>query len=87
MQGKNIGQLFSQQAATAFPKKQENIFCNSRIFKKLKMKGSTVMKVEFVVSKPIPTAAQLRKRRVYTVCCWILRGLLVLTTILFTWIT
>ena len=45
------------------------------------------MKVEFVVSKPIPTAAQLRKRRVYTVCCWILRGLLVLTTILFTWIT
>ena len=87
MQGKNIGQLFSQQAATAFPKKQENIFCNSKIFKKLKMKGSTVMKVEFVVSKPIPTAAQLRKRRVYTVCCWILRGLLVLTTILFTWIT
>ena len=38
-------------------------------------------------NRPIPTVAQLRKRRVYTVCCWILRGLLVLTTILFTWIT
>ena len=38
-------------------------------------------------NRPIPTAAQLRKRRAHTVCCWILRGLLVLTTILFTWIT
>lgn len=38
-------------------------------------------------NQPIPTAAQLRKRRAHTVCCWILRGLLVLTTILFTWIT
>lgn len=38
-------------------------------------------------NRPIPTVAQLRKRRAHTVCCWILRGLLVLTTILFTWIT
>ena len=38
-------------------------------------------------NQPIPTAAQLRKRRAHTVCCWILRGMLVLTTILFTWIT
>ena len=45
------------------------------------------MKTKNAASRPIPTAAQLKKQRVRRVSCIILRILLVLSTILFTWIT
>ena len=45
------------------------------------------MKTKTAASRPIPTAAQLKKQRVRRVSCIILRILLVLSTILFTWIT
>ena len=45
------------------------------------------MKTKTAASCPIPTAAQLKKQRVRRVSCIILRILLVLSTILFTWIT
>ena len=44
------------------------------------------MKTKNAASRPIPTAAQLKKQRVRRVSCIILRILLVLSTILFTWI-
>lgn len=45
------------------------------------------MKNQTAPSAPIPTAAQIKKQRVRRVCSVLFRVLLVLSTILFTWIT